>query len=183
MTDGKRSFWSSIPGLITGLAGLLTGVVGLITLLVQQGLIGNSGSKKIATGNTPTTVTTTVAGGTSGTTAAGTVTVAAGSFALTPKPLDFQPTDPKQKPVNVKNTGSTVLTGLQASFTGPDADRFSASMGDCVGSLVANLSCTMKVTFTPAPGAPLKKYTAKLQVAAPGAPRGDEVDITATTLL
>ena len=35
MSENKKSFWSSIPGLVTGLAGLLTGVVGLVTVLIQ----------------------------------------------------------------------------------------------------------------------------------------------------
>jgi hypothetical protein len=56
-------------------------------------------------------------------------------------------------------------------------------MGDCADSLVANLSCTLKVTFTPAPGAAFKKYTGTLQVTASGATRGDSVDLTASTLL
>jgi hypothetical protein len=183
VTDGKRSFWSSIPGLITGLAGLLTGVVGLITLLVQQGVIGNSGSKTSSDGST-TTVTTAVTGGTSGTIVGGGPTAtASGSFTLSPRSLDFPPADPKEKSVTVKNTGSAVLTGFQTSLSGPDKGLFSVVLGDCSHSLVANLSCTMTVTFTPKPGAALQKYAATLQVTATGATRGDEVALTASTLL
>ena len=39
-SENKKSFWSSIPGLVTGLAGLLTGVVGLVTVLIQLDVIG-----------------------------------------------------------------------------------------------------------------------------------------------
>jgi hypothetical protein len=83
----------------------------------------------------------------------------------------------------VKNTGSAVLTGLRTDVTGTDKDRFTVSLGDCANSLVANLSCTMTVTFTPKPGAALQKYAATLQVTATGATRGDEVALTASTLL
>lgn len=182
MSDGKRPFWSSVPGLITGLAGLLTGVVGLITLLVQQGVIGHdSGS---TTGATGTTVTSTVAGGTSGTTSgAPGRSTEAGSFTLNPSALDFGPTDPKQKTVTVKNTStSATLTINEPIRTGTDADRFSASLSGCT-ALAPNLSCTIQVTFTPTSGAALKKYSATLQVTASGAARGAEVALTASTLL
>lgn len=181
MSDGRRSFWSSVPGLITGLAGLLTGVVGLITLLVQQGVIGHDSANKSSSAGTSTTVTSTVAGGTAGAAPGGNST-AGGRFGLSPGSLDFQPTDSKQKPVTIRNTGSTDLTNVQATVTGPDSKVFSVAIGDCTGRVVANLSCTVNVTFTPPPGA-LKKYTATLQVTASGATSGDEAALTATTLL
>ena len=40
MSENKKSFFSSIPGLITGLAGLVTGIVGLFTVLIQLDVIG-----------------------------------------------------------------------------------------------------------------------------------------------
>ena len=175
MSDGHRSFWSSVPGLITGLAGLLTGIVGMVTLLVQQGIIGNNG-KTTAT----TTVTTTVPGGTISTVAP--PTTVPGSFTLNPRSVDFQPATLKQ-PVTVKNTGPTPVTVSFPTLTGPDSARFSVSMGDCDHALAANLSCSLQVTFTPVSGAALKHYSATLQVTAAGAARGDEVPVTATTLL
>lgn len=173
MTDGHRSFWSSIPGLITGLAGLLTGVVGLGTLAVQQGIIGGKDSGS-------TTNTTVVTGpGTAGATA----TTEVGSFTMTPATLNFAPADAKEKFVTVKNTsGSTPITVQTPRVGGNDAGRFTASYGTCTGApLKAGLSCTLKVTFTPS-GA-LKKFDATLQVTAEGAPQGAEVPITASTLL
>lgn len=171
MTDGHRSFWSSVPGLITGLAGLLTGVVGLGTLAVQQGIIGKGSG---------TAATTTVAPAPGG---AGTpATTEAGSFTVNPTTLDFAPADAKEKLVIVRNTGSTALTIQTPRVGGKDPDRFTAAYGTCTGApLGAGLSCTLKVTFTPS-GA-LKKFDATLQVVATGAPRGAEVAITASTLL
>ncbi len=153
MSGGNRSFWSSIPGLVTGLAGLLTAVVGMITLLVQLDVIGGDASDSRST---PT-------------------------FTLTPATLEFRPTDPRRKDVTVKNTSTTTaLTVPQPRLTGTDSRLFSASFGTCTGApLAAGLSCTLTVTF--APSGPLASYNATLQVAPSGA-RADEVQITASSL-
>lgn len=167
MSDDHRSFWSSVPGLITGLAGLLTGIVGLGTLLVQQGVIGKDSKTPTTTQVSPSTSNT---------------VVDPGSFTVTPTTLDFQPVDPKEKAVTFKNTsGSAALTLSSATVTGPDKDRFTVSLGTCTSSVPANLTCTLKITFTPSGG--LKRYSATLQVLAAGAPQGAEVALTATTLL
>lgn len=174
MSENKRSFWASVPGLVTGLAGLLTGIVGLITLLVQLDVIGGDKTKAV-----DTTVTT-VAG--SPTTVTGSVTTTpAGSFSVSPTKLAFTPTGPKELPITVRNTSATADLKLTApSQTGTDKDRFDASLGDCASTLRANAVCTMKVTFTPS--GPLKTYSAILQVNAQGAPT-QQVEITASTLL
>jgi hypothetical protein len=46
MTDGaeKKSFWTTLPGMITATAGLITALAGLIAVLVQAGVLGGSGS-------------------------------------------------------------------------------------------------------------------------------------------
>ena len=44
MSENSRSFFSTVPGLVTGLAGVLTAVVGLITVLIQLGVIGGDDS-------------------------------------------------------------------------------------------------------------------------------------------
>lgn len=41
MADPDKSWWSTLPGLLTALAGIITAVGGLIAVLVQAGLIGN----------------------------------------------------------------------------------------------------------------------------------------------
>jgi len=45
----KRSFWSTMPGVLTGIAAIITAIGGLVLTLSQTGLLGdnsNKGSKK-----------------------------------------------------------------------------------------------------------------------------------------
>ncbi len=174
MSGGNRSFWSSIPGLVTGLAGLLTAIVGLITLLVQLDVIGGDSS------DSPSTPTTAPASG--GGTGGGAPAAEVATFTLTPATLEFKPTDPRRKDVTVKNTSkTTALTVPQPQITGTDSRLFSASFGTCTGApLAAGLSCTLTVTF--AQSGPLANYSATLQVAPSGA-RAEEVQIKAPALL
>jgi hypothetical protein len=44
MAKGDRAFWSSLPGVLTGLAGILTAGFGLVGLSVSQGWIGDGGT-------------------------------------------------------------------------------------------------------------------------------------------
>lgn len=185
MSDNKRSFWSSIPGLITGLAGLLTGIVGLITLLVQQGIIGHdSGSK-----SPPANSSTTVAAGTAATTSSSvsgttgtTPTSEVATFSVTPQAVDFPATDQSPKTVTVRNTSTSAKLNVQPQIQNGDSDRFSVVPSGC-SSLPANGTCTLKVTFTPQSGAALKKYSATLRVGTAETARVTEVTLTASTLL
>jgi hypothetical protein len=181
VSDNKRSFWSSVPGLVTGLAGLLTGIVGLVTVLIQLNVIGGGSSDKTAvTEPTPSAGVTTTAPTGVGSTA----TTELGTFVLSPKPLNFGPADPKVKTVTVKNTSDRVAITLKPPLvTGDNAAQFSAVFDTCGSApLAPNLSCTLKVTFTPS--GPLGNYKATLQVKpATGAVAGDEVTLTASTLL
>jgi hypothetical protein len=181
MSENKRSFWSSVPGLVTGLAGLLTGIVGLITLLVQLNVIGGDKSKTVATA--PTTVvgspTTVTAGGTTATTVAS----LNAAFTLSTATLDFPPSDPKEKVVTVKNTGGTPITLLLPKTDGESPTAFVAAFGTCGnGPLASNLSCTIKVTFAP-PAGILGRYNATLQVRAQEVRAGAEVKLTGSTIL
>lgn len=177
----KRSFWSTIPGLVTGLAGLLTGIVGLITVLIQLGVLGgksDSGSTPPAKNGTVTTAPATA--GPSATSGASGTLAAAGSFTV-PSTLDF-PAGVKEKTLAVKNTSSSgTITVRPPTVTGSDAARFTVALGDCSQPLAANLSCTMTVTFSP--NGALRTYSAALELTATGAERGSEVALTATTLL
>jgi hypothetical protein len=175
VSGGNRSFWSSIPGVVTGLAGLLTAIVGMITLLVQLDVIGGDSS------DSPSTPTTAPAsGGGAGGGAAPAAEVP--TFTLTPATLEFKPTDPRRKDVTVKNTSTTTaLTVPQPRLTGTDSRLFSASFGTCTGApLAAGLSCTLTVTF--APSGPLANYSATLEVAPSGA-RAEVVQIKASSIL
>ena len=177
MSENKRSFFSTIPGLVTGLAGLLTGIVGLVTVLMQLNVIGGDESNGSTAVNTGTSASAPAGGG-----AGGTPTTEAGTFTASPSTLNFGPADPKEKVVKVTNTSDSArLTVQMPTLTGKDADRFTASPGDCSGQLAPNLSCNVRVTF--APSGPLRSYEATLQIQATGAPRAAEVKVTASTVL
>ena len=173
MSEKTRSFFATIPGVVTGLAGLLTAVVGLVTLLVQLEVIGGDDSEPVGTtGTTVAGSATTVAGG-------GSTPTTQVSFTV-PSRLAFAPTDPKEKTVTIRNTGSGDLKVTGATVTGQDRGQFATNLGDCTGALRPNGICNLKVTF--APSGPLRSYTATLQVEAQGA-RSQQVDLTASTLL
>ena len=178
MSENKKSFWSSIPGLVTGLAGLLTGVVGLVTVLIQLDVIGGDDSNGAAPG-----VSTTVAGNAATSPdgrPAGTPRTEAPAFTLSASTLEFKPTEPREKEVTVRNTGSVPLSLSPPEVEGADRSQFSASLGTCSGSIRVGGVCTLRVTFAPA--GPLKTYTATLEVGAVGAP-ADTVQLKATTVL
>lgn len=170
MTDGHRSFWSSVPGLITGLAGLLTGVVGLGTLAVQQGIIGKGSS---------TSPTTTVAGGpVAG--AGGATTTEAAAFTVTPTLLKLQATQRDASVTLMNATRTATVTVLAPQFSGPDAASFKADAGCTNVRLDVGRSCTLKVLFSPS--GLLKTYNATLVLKAEGA-LATEVPVQATGLL
>jgi hypothetical protein len=183
MSESKRSFFSTIPGLITGLAGLLTGIVGLVTVLIQLGVLGDDN------GTSSTSATsTTVAGGTSGGGAGGGGAGGGGApttevprFTVSPATLDFPAGGAREKTVKVTNESDSATLTVQApQVAGTDRAQFSASSGDCNRPVRAGESCELRVTFSPS-GA-LRQYEAVLRVAAQGA-RSEEIPIKGTTIL
>ena len=180
MSENKKSFWSSIPGLVTGLAGLLTGVVGLVTVLIQLDVIGGDDS------DTPNAaVTTTVAGvGNAGTTAGagggGSATTISGRLAAEPTSLKFQPTE-RDKTLTVKNATNATVTVLKPEYNGPDKSAFSTDSGCTNVSLRVGASCTVKVTLSPS--GPLKTYKASLVLEAKEISQVTEVPVEASTIL
>lgn len=50
----QKSFWSTLPGIITGIAGVITAVTGLIIALNQMGFLGKGAAEKNAEMNVPT---------------------------------------------------------------------------------------------------------------------------------
>jgi hypothetical protein len=131
-----KSFWSTMPGLITGLAGILTGLVGLGTLLIQLEVIGGDGdpTPKFEPGRTATTR----AGGSQ---PDGTAAVV--RFAVSPSSLDV--TTNKTESVTVENTGTKVLSVQQPVLSGSGKDQFTVR-SDC-GQLQVDDTCTVTVTF------------------------------------
>lgn len=175
MSEARRSYWSSVPGLVTGLAGLLTAVVGLVAVLIQLGVIGGKDSSSGTGGTTGTTVAG--SGSTNSTTEPRT-------FEVKPAALDFPPADAREKTVTITNTSATAaLAPLQSTVVGSNPERFTVSAGTCAAAVPANGTCTMKVTFAPASGAALTKYSATLRVTASGAPRVAEVSLTGSVVI
>ena len=173
MSENKKSFFSSIPGLITGIAGLLTGVVGLVTVLIQLDVIGGGKDADAPS----TAVSTTVAGQAP---AAGVTTTVAGRFVVAPASLQLQATE-REKSVRVENTGASVLTVQAPEVSGDDRAAFRADTGCSNVALRPGASCTLKITLTPT--AALKTYTAKLVIEARETPQVAEVPIQATAIL
>ena len=176
MSESNRSFWSSVPGFVTGLAGLLTAVVGLVTVLIQLDVIGGD-SNGGDSATTTTSVAGAQAGAAGGATGGGTTTTGPPQFTVSPATLDF-PAGTREKTVQVRNTGSSTLTLAAPTVDGKDAAQFRAD--GCSTPVRAGLSCDLRVTFTAS--GPLRTYEARLQLTAPGA-RGQEVRLTASTIL
>lgn len=165
MSDGRRSFWSSIPGLITGLAGLLTGVVGLGTLAVQQGIVGGTGSATTTTAVAPGSPTTT--------------TVESGVFTVTPSPVKFQ-AGQREATVTVANAGKTGITVKPPEFSPVGVSVFRTDTGCSNVTVRRGRSCELKIFYTPS--GLLKAATAKLVITADGVPGATEVLIETSAL-
>ncbi len=176
MSENKRSYFSTIPGLVTGLAGLLTAIVGLVTVLIQLDVIGGKDSGGSAAGNAgpSTSVPAAAAGATTAVTETGRITVE-------PKNLKFAPSE-TEKSLKVTNEAkSATVTMFAPQFDGTDKALFRTDAGCTNVRLEPGRSCTVKVLFTPS--GLLKSSTATLVLNADGATRAIEVPVDATTLV
>ncbi len=171
MADSRRGFFSSVPGLITGVAGLLSAAAAVGGLAVQQGWIGDDDS-----GSTSRTGSTSRPGATAGGTEA---TEEEGSFDVDPSSVTFQPVGSRRVSVKVTNTGDVPLEMEPPTVTGADAERFDADRGTCSGTLRPGRSCELEVTFEAATG----RFEAVLVVEADGATRASEVPIRANAVV
>jgi hypothetical protein len=171
----ERPFLSTLPGILTGIAGCLTGIVGLLGLALSQGWIGG-GDGNGATGSNATT--TTAAGGTTQTTSAGTGTTRPASgtprFRVDPTTIDFGTTTGTDRPLTVRNEGSTPLTVQSPRLSGTNPDQFEVSTGTCTIEVRAGDSCQLQVRFTPNRGGP---QSAIVEVRVAGA---DEAQVRVT---
>ena len=175
MSEGKRSFFATIPGLVTGLAGLLTGIVGLVTVLIQLGVVGGDNASDSTSGGATTVTQGAQAGG------GGPSTTEVPRFVVNPTVLDFASGGPRTKTVTVKNDSNSVLLNVQSpQITGADRAQFSVSSGNCTSPVGPGRTCELSVTFSPS--GPLRNYQASLEVGAQGA-RAQEVRLTASSVL
>jgi len=178
----KKSFFSTVPGLITGLAGLLTATVGLITVSTQMGWIGGNGNgngrdadQPTATTAAPGATTPGQVGGAPGTTAP------ALSFTVSPRQVTFGGISGNEQRVTVQNTGTGPLR-LDVSLTGANRDQFRIAQNDCTATLNAGLSCVVTVNFV---ATRQGESTANLAVQPVGGtgPPGQEVALRGTRVL
>jgi hypothetical protein len=119
----KGSFWSSLPGVLTGIAGVATAVVALLSLAASQGWIGSGGDG----GDAPARIE------------------------VAPTSLQFRavPGTASGETVTVTNGGDAPVRLEQPEITGADADRFELNRGNCTGQpLPAGRSCEVVVTFS-----------------------------------
>ena len=178
MSENKRSFFATIPGLVTGLAGLLTGIVGLVTVLIQLNVIGggdSNGSTAVNAGG-PATSAPAGGGGAGGTTP----TTPPATFTVEPKSVRLALNE-REKAVKVTNDGPGAITMFAPEFSGTDKAVFKTDAGCTNTRLDAGRSCTLKVLFTPSGS--LKAYTATLVLNADRTLRATEVPVDASTLL
>ena len=147
MSRNRKSFWSTMPGLITGLAGILTGIVGLGTLLIQVGVIGGDNGDPDTTARPGATATTRAGGGQSdGSDDSGSeTTVGRPRFTVAPTSLDLSGSD-KTGEVTVTNTGGAAFT-VVTEITGSGKDQFTVRRGSCGAEVPRSGSCSMTVEF------------------------------------
>lgn len=179
MNDAKsKSFWSSIPGLVTGLAGVLTGIVGLVTVLIQLDVIGgdDSSNETTTTSTRPGASATPSGGGSGG--ASGQGGRSTPKFAVTPTSVKLDTLLAKEATVTVRNTGSTALSVEAPELDGSDAAEFTVNAQDCTTATVAvGSSCPIKVTYAPSARG---EHSATLQVSVDGASDPEEVQLSGT---
>ncbi len=175
MGASRKSFFSSVPGVITGAAGVLSAVVGAAGLAVQQGWIGGD-SETTGSGASGQAGAQGSRGSGGG---SGASVSAAPKFSVEPTSVSFQAVGSRQAKVKVRNTGTVPLTVESPTVTGDDADRFSASEGSCDEALDPGRSCELEVTFSPRTGT----FTAVLVVEAEGGAKASEVPLKGSAVL
>ncbi len=141
----ERSFWSSLPGLLTGLAGVLTGVVALLGLALNQGWIGDGPAQDDAPPGGEEVVR---------------ISVEPESLKLSEVPTQ------SAKSVTVTNDGTGPVS-LSTEIDGRDPEEFSAD-DDCGGELPPRQSCKVTVRLSAGPGL----HSATLVVSADGEQSG-----------
>lgn len=165
-TTKKKSFFSGLAGVITGLAGVASAIVAVVGLSVSQGWIGHKSSTTSA--GAPTNAGVVPGSGDAGP-----------QFSVDPARINFESLGPRNASVTVHNTGTVKFAVKDPTVTGPDADRFDASMDSCSDPIAAGRSCGLTVTFKPKSGT----FNATLVVEVEGGLRAVEVPIRAQALL
>ena len=175
MSAPNKSFFSSLAGLITGIAGLVTAVVAVFGVAVNQGWLHGSSRSSSAPGSTAAPSGSSSGGATSG----GSTSGGSPQYAVAPPAVTFQALGGSTTAVRVSNTGSVPMTVMPPEVTGADASHFKADPGDCAAPVSPGRSCQLQVSFNPAPGT----YNATLVVQVSGAVRATEIPLQAHAIL
>lgn len=144
MTE-KKSFWSTIPGVIAGIATILTAGVALISLIASNG----DDPQPQAT-ETASPSATSAAGSFGGSGSGGNAPRAV----IAPKSIDFGDLGSGRtasQTVTVTNSGSEYLVVEDAAVDSP-AGAFSMDAEDCLAEqtgIAPDDECEIEVTFTP----------------------------------
>ena len=174
----STSFWSSIPGFITGLAGILTGIVGIVTVLIQLDVIGGGGSGDSADPADPDQPAATATDARRSTRSGGAAQAGQSppQFTVTPTAVSFGALLNEAKNVTVSNTGSSSLTVDEVTLGGPAASQFAINAQECTGDDVpARGSCTIRVTYEPSSRG---DHSASLRVEVAGASSPQQVSLS-----
>jgi len=190
MSDSKRSFWSTIPGVITGVASVLTAIVGLLTVSISLGWIGSKDSGSKTASNGATSATTSSLGASSSTVFGATTTTVFGRTSTTlgtalsplqatPTELTFDSLGTRDQQVTVRNTSAASVSLRKPTIAGVDSSQFTATDLTCGSRLDANRTCEVKVTYL---ATKTGSSTAKL-VVQPDGPPALEVPLRGSRLI
>jgi len=138
----KKSFWATLPGILTGTATVITAALGLWATLSSGG----------ATSNTPQPVQT-ASPSPSSSLPPELLTDELPEADVVPQSVDFGDrglgrTDSKS--ITVVNSGEADLEIYQVSLTGEGADRFKVGLDTCASESIAPGSrCEITLEFSP----------------------------------
>ena len=171
MAERKKSFWDTVPGLITGIAAIVTGLAALIPIALKvTSHSSHAGSTPAATqsaspgasastGSSPGAGESPGAGAFGGPGSTESPSGASGSLTANPTKADWGRvglgSSPQQRTVTFTNSGSDPVTiSGDVTIAGPNANAFSITSTSCAnGSAIApGSSCQVVITYTPQGG-------------------------------
>jgi hypothetical protein len=147
----QKSFWSTIPGVITGTATVITAVLGLLSILRGGSSTPTSALQSPQTSPSPSaspSPSTTDTPGSSST------VQAEARVTLTPRTVDFGTHAPGQASdelsVTLTNSGTREVVVQLVEVAGADASLFEITQDGCQGTTVQpSYDCQISLRFTP----------------------------------
>jgi hypothetical protein len=169
----KKSFWSTIPGLITGIAAIVTGLVALVPIalkVTQHGTVNQPSSSSAlpptaspgsaGVSDTASPLVSSAPGDNGSATPGGDANASApaggsASLTATPSTLDFGNVVSGQasadQTVTITNAGGAAATLDAATITGSNPGQFTISSSTCGtgAALGPQQTCQVSLRFTP----------------------------------